>query len=242
MQFTDNVGVNRRRLLAALGASATLAGCSSIEIGGGDGDSGDGGDGESDGGVGDSSDGDSGDGDAGDVTAPGGDEDTPTPTEAPTPTPVPTADETDSVVGDTTVVGTGASSASVRTPGSDAGVDWEAIGDQEEAGPFDVPDDVPTAFGWSRVSTTNTMTFSYGAMAGESDPVEEGTVYLLFIVDDSVQHVLVWETPIEHGEEFTVGPEDSTYAMDVTTLTDLVIAYDDGEDVYVVDKNADFLD
>lgn len=228
--------MNRRQLLVALGGTVAVAGCSELGIGGdgdSDGDSAD--DGEVDGGTGDGSDG--GDGDGMD-DADSGDTATPTDTPTATATPAPTETATATPTGGETV----ASDAPVRTPTDVESRDWEAIAVQEEIDPLDVPDDVPTAFGWSRVASQNTLTVSYGAVGGGSEPLEEGVVYVLFVVSDGVRDVLVWDTPIEVGAEFTVGPEDSAYPMDVTTLTNLVIAYDDGSDVWIIKSDPDLFD
>lgn len=203
--------------------TAIVAGCSGLSS---DGTSDGGSDGNSDGSDGGSgeSDGESGNGDDS-----GGNTDTQSP-DTPTATPSPTAAET------ATQGGGGTDQASIRTPGPDDDHDWEALADREETSGFDLPEGAPTAWGYTRVSGDNTMTVSYGSMTG-SEPVESGTVYAMFVVDDSVESVVVWESTIESGDEVLVGPDDSVAPMDVASVTNLVIAWESESEIYIVSRN-----
>lgn len=233
--------MDRRHVLVGLASTVAVAGCSSLggESDDGDGpDDSDGADGEAGGDGSDGGDGGDGrEGSDGNGGRDGSDDQTdeptePTETDAGTRTPTATA---------TPGGGDGpGGEAAVRTAAPDDGRDWDAIAGHEEVSGFDLPDGAPTAFGFTRVSSDNTMTVSYGSMSG-SDPAERGTVYALFVVDGSVEGIVVWETPIEDGDEFTVGPDDSVLPMDVGSITNLVVAWEGSSDLYVVDRNGDIL-
>jgi len=134
-------------------------------------------------------------------------------------------------IGATTEGGTQSAQASIRTPGPDEQRDWNALAMRDEA--FNLPEAAPTAFGFARFG--DELTISYGAMTG-SPTVASGTVYVLFVGSGGVEDVVVWETPIEEGEEFAVGPDGSIPEVDAGSLETILVAWENGSDIYVVSR------
>lgn len=205
----DESATGRRRLLTAVGGSILAVGLAGCSGGDDDG----------------TTDGDDGGGE--DTTTDDGSTATTATTEEAT-----TTAESTTTTGDGG--GESGSSGNLHLAASGDGHDWAAIAEREEASGFDVPDDAPTAFGYARSGSE--MTVSYGSMTG-SETVSSGTLYVLLLVDGSVENVVVWETPIESGDEFTVAPDAEVVQMDAGAVTTMVFAWEGPEgETYVVNK------
>jgi hypothetical protein len=136
-------------------------------------------------------------------------------------------------IGATTEAGTQSAQASIRTPGPDEQRDWNALAMRDEA--FNLPEAAPTTtFGFARIG--DELTISYGGMSPGSPTVESGTVYVLFVGSGGVEDVVAWETPIEDGEEFAAGPDGSIPEVDAGSLETILVAWENGSDIYVVSR------
>jgi len=135
-------------------------------------------------------------------------------------------------IGATTEGGTQSAQASIRTPGPDEQRDWNALAMKDEA--LGLPEAAPTTFGFTNFG--DELTISYGGMSPGSPTVESGTVYVLFVGSGGVEDVVAWETPIEDGEEFAAGPDGSISEVDAGSLETILVAWENGSDIYVVSR------
>lgn len=119
----------------------------------------------------------------------------------------------------------------VHTPGSDDSHDWEEIAKREEDSSFDIPNSVPSNWGFKRAG--DSMTISVPEF-------DTGTAYLVFSTDSGVSNVLVMESP--YGGKDLEFDGDGPYSIDVAALTGLSIVWEteDGE-LYVVMTGDDIL-
>lgn len=128
--------------------------------------------------------------------------------------------------------GTPSPKVSIRPPKPNEMRDWDTIA-MQNVDPFSVPEKAPTAFSFFRFG--NKLTISYGSLAG-SPTVKTGTLYVIFVGSEGVMDVLVWETPITYGEQFTVGPAFSALELDTDSIEAIAFAWENESGIYLAEK------
>lgn len=224
----------RRRVLAALGTAA-LAGCLGDD-GGGSSDGGGGGSGTT--------------GGATTTADPVGDTTAAEPTTTTGETEDTTADGSTTTRDPTTADETTAtSSGGTPTPVDcdevpDAGArrvgtddrDWGAVAQQERKYPYELPDDAPAYFGFVR-SCPGRLTMLFGGTEDATD-VDAGTVYVLLLIDGSVEVVVEWETPLNgDGDRLPLDAETDLMPVEVNSISRIMVAWEyEGETEVVYDS------